>query len=91
MDSLKAVGAIILLILAKLGFDAYKTDQALDAYDKAKQDAEKMKDKVDVNKHALDILAEAREEGRNELQAKLDREVTDEEVNDFLTNRYRNS
>tara|TARA_R110000803_G_scaffold200258_4_gene264559 strand:- start:180 stop:458 length:279 start_codon:yes stop_codon:yes gene_type:complete len=80
-----------LILLAVFGINKLKNEQALDEHEEALEAVKKMEEEKAQAQGALEVLEEMREEARIVLAEKLDRRATNEEVNDFLNNRYHNS
>lgn len=91
MDVGTIIGGLIVAVLAFFGLNKVKNGKALDDY----RDLLDKMDEIETDKghirEALDIADEERHKAADELKKKLKREVSDEEVVDFINDRYRNS
>lgn len=80
-----------LLLLTILGVNKYRNNKALKENEEDKEHVANIQKHIDAHVDILRVEEEAREKGRLALEEKLSRRVSDEEVNDFLNDRYRNS
>ena len=85
------IGGLVVLILGFFGMNKFKNGKASKEWEESVDLVKGHEEHIQAHIDALAIEEEHRAQGKVILAAKLGREVTDEEVNDFLTDRYRNS
>jgi len=92
MDTIATIIIGLLAGLAVLfGVDKAKNKKALKDNDKTIKKVNELETEKAHHKGALEIEEELRAQAKIVLSVKLERSVTDEEVNNFLNDRYRNS
>lgn len=91
MDLGTIIGGVIVAILAFFGINAVKNKKASQDYKDALDAINGMNVFRSKNRAAMEFEENERKEAKEKLETELAREVTDEEIVDYLNDRYRNS